>query len=330
MLPLPLVLAGLLYWPSPAAAQDSAGEGTLLRGDRAELSITVKDSSGTIVSAPATVKVYRSGGTPVGQSATSQGRAFFVMPSLGEYTVIVEAAGYKAEQKDVSVLAAVKLETDIYLRRESDSDTKADAHGPPLLAPKAKEAFDKGTQALGENNLDSAEKYLSEALKLAPGHPDVLYANGVLYLRRRNWTQAQTVLEKATQLDPNHSRAFGALGMALADQGKYDAAIPPLEKSLQLDGSGGFETRWALARCYYYDQQYDRALATSQEALKEASGKAPEIELLVAQSLTAVGRYEDAGEALRDFLAHHGDQPQAATAKRWLDRLTADGKIRRQ
>jgi Flp pilus assembly protein TadD len=322
---LPIALA-LALSPARLLCQDSSAAGTLLRGDRAEISITVKDSAGAIISAPATVKLVRSGGTPVGQTAAAQGRAFFVIPSLGEYTLIVQAAGYQTTQKDVSVLAAVKMETDVYLRRDSESDVKP-VHTGPLLAPKAKEAFDKALQALSENKLDAAEKHLAEAAKLAPSHPDVLYVQGVLDLRERKWAEAQKVLEKATQLDPNHSRALAALGMALANQGKYEPAISPLEKALQLDANAGFEARWALAKSYYYQGQYEQALQSSQQALTESNGKAPEIALLVAQSLTAVGRYDDAGQSLREFLKNHGDSPQAATAKRWLDRLAADGKI---
>jgi uncharacterized protein HemY len=66
----------------------------------------------------------------------------------------------------------------------------------------------------------------------------------------------------------------------------------------------------------------------SQDALTSSNGKAPEIGLLVAQSLTAVGRYEDAAQALRDFLRNHGDRPEASTALRWLERLTAGAKIK--
>jgi len=95
-------------------------------------------------------------------------------------------------------------------------------------------------------------------------------------------------------MDPNSARIFSALGMALTDQGKYEEAIIPLEKSLQLEASGGWETHWALGKAYYYRRQYDQALKTSQLALTESNGKAPQIELLVAQSLTAVGRYDDA------------------------------------
>jgi hypothetical protein len=66
----------------------------------------------------------------------------------------------------------------------------------------------------------------------------------------------------------------------------------------------------------------------SQEALVSSHGKAPEIQLLVAQSLTAVGRYEDAAEALRGFLRDHSDRLEADIARRWLDRLAASGRIR--
>jgi Flp pilus assembly protein TadD len=169
---------------------------------------------------------------------------------------------------------------------------------------------------------------LNEASKLAPSHPDVLYAQGVLELKRRRWTAAQEVLEKATQIDPSHARALAALGMAFTDQGKYEEAVSPLEKSLQLDPAS-WEAQWTLGRAYYYTQRYDEALKESQGALAASNGKAPEIALLVAQSLTAVGRYNDAAQMLRDYLKNHNDRPEAATAKRWLDRLSADGKITR-
>jgi Flp pilus assembly protein TadD len=317
-----------VFLPVPAHCQDSSAEGANFRGDRPEISITVRDSSGETIVAPASVRVYKDG-VQSDQGGTSHGRAFFILRSTGDYTVIVDASGYKSAQKDVSVPMGMKYEVDIYLRAESATENNTGIPGRPLLAPKAKEAFEKGLQALSEDKLDEAEKHIDEAMKLAPGHPDVLYVQGVLYLRRRNWTQAESTLEKATEVDPSLARAFAALGMALSNQGKYEAAIAPLEKSLQLDPTGTWETHWALAKAYYHHAQFGEALKTSQQALSESKGKAPEIELLVAQSLTAVGRYEDSARALREFLKNHGDRSEAATARRYLERLTADGKIRR-
>jgi len=120
---------------------------------------------------------------------------------------------------------------------------------------------------------------------------------------------------------------LAALGMALCNQGKYDSAIEPLEKSVQLASAGAWETRWTLAKAYYHQEQYDEALKMSQDALAASQGKGSEIALLVAQSLTAVGRYEDAAQTLREFVKDHGDRREAETARRWLEHLAANGKI---
>jgi Tfp pilus assembly protein PilF len=296
-------------------------------GSGAVITVTVHDASGEPISTAATVRLFRDGSNPSGLAETLRGSAVFVVTNIGEFDIVVSAPGYNEAHKAVSVLVNGREQVDIYLRPTGGGDATK-VPGKPVLAPKAKEAVDKGLGALSAGRIGEAEKFVGEAMKLAPQHPDVLYVQGVLSLKEKNWARAEAALEKATQLDPTHARAFAALGMALCDQGKYEAAIAPLEKSLQLDAAGAWETRWALAKAYYQRQQYDQALQLSQEALGESKGKAPEVSLLVAQSLTAVGRYEDAAALLRDFLKEHGDRREAATARRWLDGLAANGKIR--
>jgi tetratricopeptide (TPR) repeat protein len=311
----------------PAVCQDRAADESALRGNRAEISVTLKDNSGQLIGVPVTVKLYRLG-TLTGQSVTSKGRALFILSSLGDYTISAEAPGYRSTQKDISVPVAVDAEEELILQRDSPTE------GPgtpttPVLAPKAKEAFDKGLQALNDNKLEAAEKNLDEAARLAPNHPDILYLQGVLFLRQRHWEKARNVLEKATQIDPKNAHAFSALGMAFADESKYDLAIAPLQQSLQLDPVS-WETHWTLAKAYYHEAQYDGALKESQEALKESHGVEPAIELLLAQAQVATGRFEESAETLRAFLKNHPNDKGAATAHRWLDRLAADGKIRKQ
>jgi TolA-binding protein len=320
-----LLVACSVLFPLPARSQDSSAESGI-RGNRPELSITVRDSSGEPISAPATVKVSRMG-IPADQRATRKGRVFFILDSLGDYTIAVDATGYQTAQKEVSLTIALKAEIDVYVKRLPSGNETTGIPGRPVLAPKAQEAFDRALQALGAGKLKDANKYAAEAMRLAPGHPDVLYLQGVLDLKQRNYADAQSVLEKATQIDPSHARAFAALGMTLSDEGQYAAAVAPLEQSLKLDASSGWETHWTLAKAYYHQQQYDGAVKESQTALASSNGKGPEVELLLAQSLTAVGRYDDAAQTLRAFLKNHGDRPEAATARRWLERLTADGKV---
>jgi len=324
-----LTLMVCLGFGLPGICQDSGSEISEFRGNGAEITVTVRDGTGEPLRSEAMVRVLRDGSTPSAQGQTSRGRAVLVVRTLGDFTLIVKAAGYEDAQKDFSMRVSGRVELDVVLRKISSGPTPVGVPGRPILAPKAKKAMDKGLEALGENKTSDAEKYVDEAMRLAPGHPDVLYLQGLLFLRERKWADAQAVLEKATQADANHAQAFAALGMALCDQGKFDEAIAPLEKSLQLSAAGSWEARWSLAKAYYQSGRYEDALKTSQEALTASNGKAPEIALLVAQSLTAVGRFDEAALTLREFLKEYGDRKEAETARRWLERLAASGKIQR-
>ena len=332
-LPLAAACAAALaipLWTIPAWGQDNGSKENDSFGKGAEIVLTVHDGAGDPISSPVMVRLYRDGSIPSGQGATTHGQLIFTVTGLGEFTVVVEAAGYPSVRKEVSVQVPVRTSVDVYLPRESSAGNTTGVPGKPILAPKAQEAFDRGLRALGADKLREAEKFVGEAVRLAPGHPDVLYMQGVLCLKQGNFVQAQSALEKATQVDPKHARAFAALGMALSDQGKYGKAIAPLEKSLQLDTAADYETRWVLAKAYYQSARYDDALKSAQAALTVSTGRAPEIALLVAQALTAVGRYDEAAKILQAFLREHGDRPEAGKARRWLDGLRNDGKVARE
>ncbi|GAC1642711.1 MAG: hypothetical protein NVS9B14_24220 [Candidatus Acidiferrum sp.] len=312
---------------SPAVAQERPSDLGGLRGNRAELSITIKEGSSQLIGPMVTVKLYNMGSL-VNQMSTSKGRVVFILNRLGDYMITADAVGYRTAQKEVSIPVAVEAEEEIILQRDSAPQATGSA-GRPLLAPKAKELLDKAFEALSENKLDQAEKHISEAGKLAPNHPDVLYLQGVILLRRGQAEQAQAVLEKTTQIDPQNSHAFTALGMAFMNENKYDLATAPLQQSIQLDASN-WEAHWMLARVLYHQERYDICLQEAQQALSQAHGSQPEVELLIAQAQTAVGKFEDSAETLRTFLRLHPNDKGAATARRWLDRLVADGKARKQ
>jgi Flp pilus assembly protein TadD len=321
---LSLAAAAAIVFSLPTAhAQDSPNESTMPRTDRPQIVVTVRDTAGAPIMTAGIVKLLKDG-MLTDEVGLAHGRAVFGSVSLGNYTLEIAANGYKSAQKDVNVSVSMPYVIDANLEREGASN--AGEPTKPLLAPKAKEALDKSLKALGKNKLPEAEKYIAEAATLAPGHPDVLYVQGVLFLKQQKWDQAQTTLERASQMDPTNARSLSALGMAFEDQGKYDQAIAPLEKSVQLDAKD-WEPQWLLGESYYHLQQYDQALKASQLAWTVSNGKDPRVALLVAKSLTAVGQYEDAAQKLRDVVKRYGDRPEAATAQRYLDRLKNDGKI---
>jgi len=295
-----------------------------LRGNRAELSITIREGSRQLVGPLVTVKLYLRG-TLSQEISTSKGRAVFILNGLGEYTIVADAIGYRSAQKDISVPIAVAAEEDITLQRDSNAGALG-SDSRPLLAPKAKELMDKALQAIKENKLDKAGKYLDEAAQLAPNHPDVLYLQGVMFLQRNQPEKARSFLEKAAQVDPKNARVLSALGMAFVNENHFDLAVAPLQQSAQIDPDR-WDTHYALAKAFYNQQQFDGALQEAQRALTQSHGAEPAIELLIAQAQTAVGKFEDSAETLRTFLRLHPGDKGAATARRWLDRLISDGKV---
>jgi len=106
-------------WPRWGRDRDT--DESSFRGNRAEISITLKDNSGAVITAPALVKIYHLGAL-AGQAAASKGRAFFILNSLGDFTISVEASGYKSAQKDVSFSMPIDDVEDIVLQRDSGSN----------------------------------------------------------------------------------------------------------------------------------------------------------------------------------------------------------------
>lgn len=308
-------------------APGQASRGVTNTGRRVEIDVTVRATSGELISSSAVVKLYLNG-MPCDEGTTMNGRITFTIAELGRFTATAEAPGYKPGRTDASVSEPVKVEMEVTL--DVDSKLKPTAASPGnevVLAPKAQEALDQGMQALREDKLDDADKALGKAAKLAPNNPRVLYQQGLLNLRKHDWAKAQSALEKATQMDPNSARALAGLGLALYNQKKYGESVAPLEKSLAIDAATGWETRYSLGEAYYHTQRYDDALKLSQQAQADTKGQVPQVDLLVARSLAAVGKFEDSAKVLRQVTQKNKGTPEAQTAQRFLDRLTADGKI---
>jgi len=144
------------------------------------------------------------------------------------------------------------------------------------------------------------QEVFSRSNAAGTGHPDVWYVQGVLCLDNRNWAQAQTHW-KGHAARSSHARLLRHWGWHFAIRRNMRRRSRRWRSrcnwTLPVVGD-----RWTLCESVLPARQYDEALKMSQEALAGSNGKAPEIELLVAQALTSVGRYEDAAQVLREFL----------------------------
>jgi tetratricopeptide (TPR) repeat protein len=266
---------------------------------------------------------------PIGQASSSNGGLVgFRNISPGRYSIEVEASGYAPAHEAATLPLAGEAHVEIYLRPESNADPIVIADpATPLLAPKARKELDAGQQALIGKDLKQAQKHLDKAGQLAPMHPDVLYLLGILYSQMNDLLKAEQFLLKVAQLEPQQVRAHAALGVVLADERKFDEAVTPLGKALELDAHS-WESRWALARCYYHQRKFQSALEQSRQALGDSKGLAPDIALVLAGSLGALGQYEESAATLREYIQQHPDRSGALRAQHWLDRLQQAGKIK--
>jgi Flp pilus assembly protein TadD len=283
--------------------------------------VYVRTPTGEPLNVPAIIQLLRWDGTPR-DTTTARGITPVVFSNLGPggYYVEVQAPGFQTTRQEATVVVPVTTQVHVYMRVEASVPASATPVGPPVLAPKAQREVEQGLEALRANNLKEAQKCLDRAAELAPGHPDVFYLLGVLYVRLNDLAKGRDALEKATQLDPSHTRALAALGTVLSNEGGYAAAIPILRKAIELNDRA-WETQWTLATAEYHERQFEQAREHAQQALKMAQGKAPEIQLLLAQALAALGQRERAAQELESFLRSHPEHAKAPLARRWLGQL---------
>jgi Flp pilus assembly protein TadD len=302
----------------PAGGQDAAGRS--VGSNSSQMIVYLRTPMGEPLNVPAIVQLFQSNGTPHART-TAQGIAPVVFSGLGPggYYVEVSAPGFQTTREEVSVIVPM-AEVHVYMRPEALAVSPATQAGPPILAPKARKEVDQGLEALRANNLKEAQKRLGRAAELAPGHPDIFYLLGVLYIQLNEFAKAKSALEKATQLDPNHARALAALGTVLSNHGEHAAAIPMLKKAIELNNHA-WETLWTLASAEYHERQFEQARVHAQQALNLAQGKAPEIQLLLAQALAALGQRDKAAQELDAFLRKYPGHAKALLARRWLAQL---------
>jgi Tfp pilus assembly protein PilF len=85
--------------------------------------------------------------------------------------------------------------------------------------------YQMGLSYLGERNYTSALIELTEAEKLDPENPELLYNLGLAYIGKRRPDLAEQRLLKAILLKPNNSGAREVLGNAYLDLKRWDNAI---------------------------------------------------------------------------------------------------------
>lgn len=85
--------------------------------------------------------------------------------------------------------------------------------------------FQMGLSYLGERNYTGALVELTEAEKLDPDNPELLYNLGMAYMGKKRPDLAEQKLQRALMLKPTYSSARNDLGVAYLELKRWDNAI---------------------------------------------------------------------------------------------------------
>jgi Tfp pilus assembly protein PilF len=172
--------------------------------------------------------------------------------------------------------------------------------------------YQMGLSFLGERNFTSALVELTEAEKLDPDNPDVLYNLGLAYIGKRRPDLAEPRLLKAIMLKPNNPTARNDLGVAYLDLKRWDNAIQQfklVKDDIFYANSENASINLGLA--YLGKGDYPKAL----EELRSAAASNPSnpvVRLSLGRVLfamdkpeQAIAEYTKALELYREFGAAH-------------------------
>lgn len=170
-----------------------------------------------------------------------------------------------------------------------------------------------------EGQVDEAIQHYQHCLKLAPSREDIIGSIGLAYRKKGELDLAESYLREAIKIAPRRWM-HNYLASVLKEKRITKEALVEFEKAITLDPNYSM-AHYGLA-LLYYDQIYDfeKAVAEFEIAL-ELDLEVPSIRFYLAQALEAAGRAAEARQRYQEYLDRFpwGEHAQEALAA--LERL---------
>lgn len=223
------------------------------------------------------------------------------------------------------------------------------------MIPQISFLLNKSLEALGSSNLDAANLYLKQVIRLQSANPHALRLLGVIAAQRKQYPEALAYLnsslkslktnpltlsnignvffdlkeynnaleayDKAIKLNPNYDEAWSNKGNVLYELKRYDEALVHHEKALSLNPN--YVAAWSnkgntLHELKRYDEaiaHYDKALMLQPDCAESCSNK--------GNTLNELKRYDEALVLLDKALSIKPDNLGA-----WLNKGNALGGLK--
>jgi tetratricopeptide (TPR) repeat protein len=150
-----------------------------------------------------------------------------------------------------------------------------------------------GSLSVSESSFDEAARELDEALKLAPGDPDVMVDAAVASFRAGDVKKARQLAQSVVAANPRNTRAQNVLGRIEFYRGDFDAAIRDLQAALTMEDD--FETAYILGVAYLQAKRFADGQKLFQR-LQETMGDSAALHVLIGRAYS-IGHFPESAVA---------------------------------
>lgn len=233
----------------------------------------------------------------------------------------------------VAMLALSVLASGLFARvcaQEDTADAQPTVSVNELRVPsKAREAANRGRQALVDGRFEEARKQLDRALAVDPTYGLALALHGILLLRQNKQEQAAADFQQAIDADPDLGVAYAGLGTTYNSLGRFKDALVPLGQSVEILPTAWFP-RFEVALAYYGDGQYEAALSELAKLQKIEPGQSNDFaasRYLNALVLLKLNDYSDAEDNFEQIVTRCPADSLAKEAAKALNVIHAGGTV---
>ena len=169
-----------------------------------------------------------------------------------------------------------------------------------------KETFDLAVKNHQKNNIEEAQNFYNQVLKIDPNHSEALNNLGAIFQGLREYQEAKSCYEKAIKINPNYTNAYYNLGVTFKELGENQKAKSCYEKAIEIDPNH-IKAHYNLGRLLHELGEYPKAKVLFEKAIErdpnyaEAHNNLGNVFIKLEESQKAQSCYEKAIEINPDF-----------------------------
>ena len=218
----------------------------------------------------------------------------------------------------------------VELKPDKDADSGASPAGGMVAAvdlnvpDKAKKEFDKGTEALAQNDLPQAKKCFDKAIQIYPQYAGAYNNLGIVAIRSKDPQTARTDFEQAVRINDHYATAYANLARLSFAEHKYPEADGLLSKALvsaPLDPL----LLTLLSEAQLLEGKYDDAIATAAKVHSSPHAEYAVVHIYAGLALLREHRARDAEEQYATYLKEDPNGPKAPQVRAALAKLQQQG-----